>query len=138
MKPVFSTLLNFQYQGAKLQKSFILYQYKHSFHYYLVKNGVLLSPLCRRASMKSRKKILKLQVLETYKMPSKEILRIRNCIHITLISYFHLQLVSKSVSWKILGLKLVKVGYIIIYLDLDTIKKARYELDGACGLPLVF
>ena len=26
-------------------------------------------------------------------MPSKEILRIRNCIHITAISYFHLQLV---------------------------------------------
>ena len=33
-------------------------------------------------------------------MPSKEILRIRNCIHITVISYFHLQLVSRSVSRK--------------------------------------
>ena len=70
-------------------------------------------------------------------MPNKEILRIRNCIHITVISYFHLQLVSKSVSRKILGLELVKLDSKIIYLDLDIIKKARNELDGACGLPLV-
>ena len=70
-------------------------------------------------------------------MPSKEILRIRNCIHITVLSYFHLQLVFKSVSRKILGLKLVKLDCIIIYFDLDTIKKARNELDGTCGLPLV-
>ena len=42
-------------------------------------------------------------------MSSKEILRIRNCIHITVISYFHLQIVPKSASRKILGLKLVKV-----------------------------
>ena len=42
-------------------------------------------------------------------MPSKEILQIRNCIHITLISYFHLQLVSKSFSLKILGFRLVKL-----------------------------
>ena len=70
-------------------------------------------------------------------MPSKEILRIRNCIHITVISYFHLQLMFKSVSLQILGLKLVKLDCISIYLDLDTIKKARDELDGACGLPLV-
>ena len=66
-------------------------------------------------------------------MPSKEILRIRSCIYITVISYFHLHLVSKSV----LRLKLVKLDCIIIYLDLDTIKKAKKELDGACGLPLV-
>ena len=56
-------------------------------------------------------------------MPSKEILRIRNCIHITVTSYFHLQLVFRSVSLQILGLKPVK---------------ARNELDGACGLPLVY
>ena len=68
-------------------------------------------------------------------MPSKEILRIRNCIHITVISYFHLQLMFISVNLHILGLKLIKLD--CIYLDLDTIKKARDELDGACGLPLV-
>ena len=70
-------------------------------------------------------------------MPSKEIFQIRNCIHITVISYFLLQLVPKSVSRKILGLKLVKLDGIIIYLDLDTIKKARNELDGTCGLLLL-
>ena len=37
-------------------------------------------------------------------MPITEILRIRNCIHITVILYFHLELMSKSVSLKILGL----------------------------------
>ena len=70
-------------------------------------------------------------------MPSKEILRIRNCIHITVI-YFPLQLLSKSVSRNILGLKLVKLDCTIIYLDFDTIKQARNELDEACGLPLVY
>ena len=34
-------------------------------------------------------------------MPSKEILRITNRIHVTVKSHFHLQLVSKSVSRKI-------------------------------------
>ena len=36
----------------------------------------------------------------------------------------------------LLGLKLVKLVCIIIHLDVDTIKKARNEQDGACGLPL--
>ena len=54
-------------------------------------------------------------------MPSKEIFRIRNCVHITVILYFHLELISKSVILKILGLKLVKLDCITIYLDLDTI-----------------
>ena len=63
-------------------------------------------------------------------MPSKEI--------IPLTTYFPLQSVSKSVSCKILGLKLVKLDSTIIYLDPDTIKKATYELDGACGLPLLY
>ena len=70
-------------------------------------------------------------------MPRKEILRIRNRIHITVISYFYLQLVSKCVSQKILALKMVKLDCIIIYIELDTIQKARNELDGVCGLPLV-
>ena len=70
-------------------------------------------------------------------MSSREILPIRNCIHVTVISCFHLHLVPKSVSRKMLGLKLVKLVCIIIYLDVDTIKKARNEQDGACGLPLV-
>ena len=46
-------------------------------------------------------------------MPSTEVLRIRNCIHITVILYFHLELMSKSVSLKTLGLKLVKLDCII-------------------------
>ena len=70
-------------------------------------------------------------------MSSTEFLRVRNCFHITAIFYFHLELMPKPVSLKMLGLKLVKLDCIIIKLDLDTIKKARNELDGACGLPLV-
>ena len=64
-------------------------------------------------------------------MPSKEILQIKNCFHITVIYHFHLQLVSKSVGQKVLGLKLVKLDCIIIYLDVDATKTARNELDGA-------
>ena len=40
-------------------------------------------------------------------MPSTEILRVGNCIYITVILYFHLELMSKSLNLKILGLKLV-------------------------------
>ena len=47
-------------------------------------------------------------------MPSTEILRVRNCIHVTVILHFHLELMSKSVSLNILGLKLVKLACIII------------------------
>ena len=61
-------------------------------------------------------------------MPSTEILRDRNSIHITVILYFHLELMSKSVSLKMLGLKVVKPDCTVI-LDLDTIKKARNELE---------
>ena len=71
-------------------------------------------------------------------MPRKEILRIRICIHITVISDFHLQLVSKCASRKMLGLKLVKLDFIIIHLDLDTIKKARDELDRAFWIASYF
>ena len=46
-------------------------------------------------------------------MPSTEILRVRNCIHTTIILYFHLELLSRSVSLKNLGLKLVKLDCII-------------------------
>ena len=46
-------------------------------------------------------------------MPSTEILRVSNCIHITVIQYFHLELMSKSVSLKILRLKLIKLDCII-------------------------
>ena len=70
-------------------------------------------------------------------MPSTEIVRVRNCIQITVMLYFHLKSLFKSVSPKILGLKLVKLDCIIIQLDHDTIKKAKNELDGACGLPLI-
>ena len=47
-------------------------------------------------------------------MPSTEILRIRNCIHVTVIPYFNLELMSKSVSLIIVGLKLLKLDCIII------------------------
>ena len=47
-------------------------------------------------------------------MPSTEILRVTNCIHITVILYFHFELLSKSASLKILGQKLVKLDCIII------------------------
>ena len=70
-------------------------------------------------------------------MPSTEILRIRNCIHITVILYFHLELMSKSVGLKILGLKLIKKDCKIIILHLDAIIKARNKLDGGCCLTLV-
>ena len=53
-------------------------------------------------------------MLETYKIPSTEILWVRNCIYITVTLYFHLELLSKSASLKILGLKLVKLYCIII------------------------
>ena len=53
-----------------------------------------------------KQRFLEIQILETYKMPSKKISRIRNCIHITVILYFHLELMCKYVSLKILGLKL--------------------------------
>ena len=31
-------------------------------------------------------------------MPNTEMLRVRNCIHITVMLYFHLELMSKSVT----------------------------------------
>ena len=46
-------------------------------------------------------------------MPSTEILQIRNCIHITVILYFCLELISKSVSLKVVGLELIKLDCII-------------------------
>ena len=58
-------------------------------------------------------------------MAGTEILRVRNCIHISAILYLYLQLMFKSVSLKILGLKLVKLGCTIIYLYRDTIKKLQ-------------
>ena len=50
---------------------------------------------------------------QTYEMPSKEIFRIRNCIHVTVILHFRLEVMSKSVSLKILGLKLLKLDCLI-------------------------
>ena len=47
-------------------------------------------------------------------MPRTEILQIKNCIHVTVILHFHLELMSKSVCLKILGSKLVKVDRVII------------------------
>ena len=46
-------------------------------------------------------------------MPSTEIPRVRNLIHLAVI-YFHLELMRKSVTLNILGLKMVKLDYIII------------------------
>ena len=47
-------------------------------------------------------------------MPRTEIIRVRNSIHVAVIFYFHLELLSKSISLKTLGLKLVKLHCIII------------------------
>ena len=57
-------------------------------------------------------------------MPTTEIRRVKSCIHITVILCFHLELMAKFDSQKIVRLKLVKLDCIIIELDLDTIKKA--------------
>ena len=47
-------------------------------------------------------------------MSSTEILRVRNCIHIAVILYLHLELMSKSVSLETLELKFVKLDFITI------------------------
>ena len=47
-------------------------------------------------------------------MPKTGILGVRNCFHITIILHFHIELMSKSISLKTLGLKLVKLGCMII------------------------
>ena len=39
-------------------------------------------------------------MLETYKMTSTEIILVRNCIHMTVILYFHVELMSKSKNFK--------------------------------------
>ena len=106
------------------------------------KNGGALvipaSTVSVRMDMDSKKtRIFANLNISDIQMPSTKFLRVRNCFHITAIFYFHLELMPKPVSLKMLGLKLVKLDCIIIKLDLDTIKKARNELDGACGLPLV-
>ena len=76
--------------------------------------------------MNSKKtKIFKILGFRDTKCLVKKFSELRICIHTTVISDFHLQLVSKSASRKMLGLKLIKLDFIIIYLDLDTIKKAR-------------
>ena len=60
-------------------------------------------------------------------MPSTETVRVRNCIHVTNIFSFR---VNVQICWS-------QNFRTNLGLDLDTIKKARNELDGACGLPLV-
>ena len=57
-------------------------------------------------------------------MPNTEILRIRNWINITVILHFHLELISKYVILKILGLKLVKLDCITIFLILIQLKNS--------------
>ena len=47
-------------------------------------------------------------------MSNTEILWVRNCIHIIVIFYFHLGLMSKSITLKASGLKLVKLDCTII------------------------
>ena len=56
-------------------------------------------------------------------MSSTETLRVRNCIYITIILYFYLELRLKSVSLNILRLELIKPNGTVILLDLDIIKK---------------
>ena len=47
-------------------------------------------------------------------MPGTEILRVRNCNHMTFILYFHLELVSITVSLKTLRIELVQLDCMII------------------------
>ena len=47
-------------------------------------------------------------------MPSTEIIRVRNYIHIIATLFVHLEFLSKSVSIKMLAPKLVKLDCIII------------------------
>ena len=47
-------------------------------------------------------------------MPNTEIFQVRNYIHIIVILHFHIELMSRSASLKILGLKLVKLDCMII------------------------
>ena len=56
-------------------------------------------------------------------MPSTETLLVRNCIYITIILYFYLELRLKSVSLNILRLELIKPNRTVILLDLDIIIK---------------
>ena len=80
--------------------------------------GVLLPPkhpLCRRVCMDDKKtKIFKnLNIRDIQNAYHRiEILRIRNCIDVTVTLYFHLETMFKSVSLNILELKLVKVDCI--------------------------
>ena len=72
--------------------------------------GMLLSSqhqLYRRACIDSKK-------INIRDIPSTEIPRVRNLIHLTVMLYFHLELMRKSVTLNILGLKMVKLDYIII------------------------
>ena len=75
--------------------------------------GMLSSPQHTLDAWTVRKSTLKILILETCKMPRTEILRIRNCFHINVI-YFYLELMSKSVSLKMLGLKLEKMDCIVL------------------------
>ena len=70
-------------------------------------------------------------------MSLTEILLIRNCIHITLILDFHLELMSLSACLKNLELKPLNLECIITYLALATIKNAKNETHRACGLRLI-
>ena len=44
-------------------------------------------------------------------MPSTDTLQVRNCIYIIVVLYFHLGLIPRSVSSKIVGLKLIKLNF---------------------------
>ena len=125
----FNFLLIFNVRGQNFKKASFYTNKSIVFIIIYWKNGALLSPqhiLCRRTCMNSKKiKIFKNLGFRDTKCLVKKFSELRICIHITVISDFHVQLVSKSASWKMLGLKLIKLDFIIIYLDLDTIKKAR-------------
>ena len=67
-------------------------------------------------------------------MPGTEILRIRNYIRIIATFSFR---VNVQICWsESFRTKTGKTGLHNYILDLDTVKKARNELDGACDLYL--
>ena len=88
------------------------------FHYYLAKQLRCYCHPSTRFVVGPACTVRKMKIFENVnirdKMTSKEILSVRNCIHMTVILYFHLELLSKSVSWQILGLNLVKLDCMII------------------------
>ena len=102
---------------GKTSRKFRFISMKAYFSLYSIKKvGLLVSskhPLCPRASM-GIKKTNVFKDSNIRDMSSTEIIRDGNYIYLTAIIFFHLELMSKTVSLNVLGLKLVKLESRII------------------------